>query len=58
MEDDYQYGDEWDWDKSDPSQYCRHGRFIGSWWGPDIMCMACELGDGEPESEFDEDYEP
>lgn len=40
--DDYQVGDEWDWDKSDSKQYCKHGTFIGSWWGPDILCIQCE----------------
>lgn len=45
IDDDYQYGDEWDWDKNDKSQYCRHGNFIGSWWGPDILCGACEVGE-------------
>lgn len=44
-DDDYQYGDEWDWDKNDSSQYCKHGTFIGSWWGPDILCGRCEMGD-------------
>lgn len=42
--DDYQIGDEFDWDKSDSSQYCVHGTFIGSWWGPDLLCNACEGG--------------
>lgn len=46
MEDDYEYGDEWDWDRNDKSQYCKHGTFIGSWWGPDLMCGKCEDGDG------------
>jgi hypothetical protein len=45
MEDDYEVGDEFDWDRNDSSQYCKHGRFIGSWWGPDILCGACEAGD-------------
>lgn len=45
IDDDYQYGDEWDWDKNDPRQYCKHGTFIGSWWGPDLMCWKCEIGD-------------
>ena len=44
MKDDYQTGDEFDWDKSDSSQYCEHGTFIGSWWGPDLMCGRCEGG--------------
>ena len=48
MTDDYQYGDEYDWDREDPRQYCRHGSFIGSWWGPDIMCMKCELDYEDP----------
>lgn len=34
----------YDADHSDPSQYCRHGTFIGSWWGPDILCGLCESG--------------
>lgn len=33
-----------DADVTDPSQYCRHGTFIGSWWGPDYMCHMCEMG--------------
>ena len=33
----------------DPSCYCRHGTFIGSWAGPDYMCMKCELGDDDEE---------
>lgn len=37
-------GDQWDWDRNDDSQYCEHGTFIGSWWGPDIMCFECEMG--------------
>lgn len=49
IDEDYQYGDEWDWDKSDPRQYCKHGTFIGSWWGPDIMCYHCEIGDDDDE---------
>ena len=45
MSDDYQIGDEYDWDMSDRSQYCKHGKFIGSWWGPDILCGYCEAGE-------------
>ena len=41
-ENDYEQGDEYDWDRNDSSQYCKHGNFIGSWWGPDILCGACE----------------
>lgn len=32
----------YDADFGDRSQYCRHGTFIGSWWGPDYMCPYCE----------------
>jgi hypothetical protein len=45
MEDDYTEDDRYDWDRNDSSQYCKHGNFIGSWWGPDLMCLACEMGD-------------
>jgi hypothetical protein len=45
IDDDYQIGDEYDWDRSDRSQYCKHGKFIGSWWGPDILCGYCEAGE-------------
>ena len=45
MTDDYEPGDEFDWDRNDENQYCEHGTFIGSWWGPDLMCLACEMGD-------------
>jgi len=41
---DYDENDRWDWDHSDSRQYCEHGTFIGSWWGPDILCWACESG--------------
>jgi hypothetical protein len=34
----------YDADVSDSSQYCKHGTFIGSWWGPDYMCGKCEDG--------------
>jgi hypothetical protein len=44
IDDDYTEGDQWDWDQSDDSQYCPHGKFIGSWWGPDILCGWCEDG--------------
>ena len=45
IDDDYEIGDEFDWDRNDRSQYCKHGKFIGSWWGPDILCGACEFGE-------------
>jgi len=35
----------YDADVSDPRQYCRHGTFIGSWWGPDYLCSMCESGE-------------
>lgn len=34
----------YDEDHSDPRQFCQHGTFIGSWWGPDYMCGLCEDG--------------
>ena len=56
MNDDYEYGDEWDWDKNDSSQYCEHGKFIGSWWGPDILCGKCEAGDGPMNIDWDDEF--
>jgi hypothetical protein len=35
---------DYDGDTNDRSQYCQHGTFIGSWWGPDYLCWACEEG--------------
>jgi hypothetical protein len=55
MGEDYEIGDEFDWDRSDKSQYCKHGKFIGSWWGPDILCGKCEMGDG-PMNISEDDY--
>lgn len=34
----------YDGDTNDESQYCQHGTFIGSWWGPDYLCGLCEDG--------------
>lgn len=34
----------YDADISDRSQYCKHGTFIGSAWGPDYLCGMCEDG--------------
>lgn len=34
----------YDEDRSDERQYCVHGTFIGSWWGPDYLCGYCEMG--------------
>lgn len=34
----------YDADHDDPSQFCEHGTFIGSWWGPDYLCHWCEAG--------------
>jgi hypothetical protein len=39
----------YDEDYNDPAQRCKHGTFIGSWWGPDYLCMDCELGVGDRE---------
>lgn len=41
----------YDADHNDPGQYCRHGTWIGSWWGPDYLCPFCEGGDDEGEDE-------
>ena len=57
MDEDYVYGDEWDWDRNDRSQYCKHGTFIGSWWGPDILCGRCEEGDFNESRSDDTDYD-
>lgn len=38
-----------DEDFNDPAQRCKHGTFIGSWWGPDYLCHYCELGYTEEE---------
>jgi hypothetical protein len=42
--DDYTEADRYDWDQADSRQYCEHGTFIGSAWGPDLMCSKCEMG--------------
>lgn len=34
----------YDADITDGSQYCIHGTFMGSWWGPDYLCGLCEQG--------------
>lgn len=34
----------YDADHSDARQYCEHGTWIGSWWGPDYLCGYCEEG--------------
>lgn len=44
---DYTGADRWDWDYDDPRQRCPHGTFIGSWWGPDLLCPQCESGEDE-----------
>ena len=44
MHDDYTEADRWDWDTTADDQHCEHGTFIGSWWGPDLMCHWCEAG--------------
>lgn len=45
---DYTEADRWDWDYGDPRQRCRHGNFIGSAWGPDILCGDCESVEDDP----------
>lgn len=37
------FGD-YDEDLNDERQWCMHGTFIGSWWGPDYLCGLCEDG--------------
>lgn len=37
------FGD-YDEDFGDERQWCQHGTFIGSWWGPDYLCGLCEMG--------------
>lgn len=54
---DYKEGDQWDWDAYDPNQYCRHGNFIGSWWGPDILCGNCEMGEDPTLQEMLDQYD-
>ena len=39
----------YDEDYQDPRQRCKHGTFIGSWWGPDYLCMDCEMGTSDYE---------
>ena len=36
---------EGDGDTADERQYCRHGTFVGSWWGPYHLCGRCEDGE-------------
>ena len=43
VEEDYTEEDKYDWDRNDRSQRCKHGTFIGSAGGPDIMCFDCEM---------------
>ena len=40
---------EYDGDLQDDDQRCEHGKFIGSWWGPDILCGYCEDGISQKE---------
>jgi hypothetical protein len=46
----------YDGDTNDASQYCKHGTFIGSWWGPDYLCQACEDGEPAPGEERMDDW--
>lgn len=38
----------YDADVTDSRQYCEHGTFIGSPWGPDYLCFYCETGTEPP----------
>lgn len=42
---------EYDGDLCDDDQRCEHGIFIGSSWGPDILCGYCEEGISAEEME-------
>ena len=46
----------YDADHSDESQYCIHGTFMGSWWGPDYICGYCEDGVTLEEMEAEQAY--
>ncbi len=35
-------------DPYDARCYCKHGNYVGTPGGPDIMCGACEMGDPDP----------
>lgn len=43
------YGDDDYDDERSPSEYCKHGTFIGNWAGPDYMCGPCEDGISDAE---------
>lgn len=45
---DYTNDGRWNWGPNNPEQHCKHSTFIGSWWGPDILCHWCESGE-DPE---------
>jgi len=30
-------------DEEPHPEYCRHGTYVGCWWGPDYLCGACEM---------------
>lgn len=32
----------------DNPEYCKHGTYIGPWWGPDYLCYWCEEGIDPP----------
>lgn len=46
------FGDDDYDDERSPSEYCKHGNYIGNWAGPDYLCGACE--DGLSDSEWAE----
>lgn len=42
----------YDADHDDERQYCQHGTWIGSWWGPDYLCQFCEDGITKEQAEL------
>lgn len=39
------YDEDTDTFYSDESCYCKHGKYVGTPGGPDILCLDCEIGD-------------
>lgn len=52
----YNETDGYDADHGDESQFCIHGTFIGSWWGPDYMCGYCENGISLEDYQKEQEY--
>lgn len=42
------YDEDTDTYYADETTYCKHGTYIGTPGGPDIMCGACEMGEPDP----------